>query len=140
MNRVILIGRLTRDPELNYTPNGVARTTFTLAVDRPYTNQQGEREADFIPVVVWRNAAEATAQYTKKGNLVAVEGRLEIRRYQTDYGENRSYTTVVANRVQFLSPKSQNGNNGNNPQENEPWDETRDDFEGIDISDDDLPF
>jgi len=86
LNRIILIGRLTRDPELRYTPNGVAVTTFTLAVDRPYTNQQGEREADFITIVTWRGLAETCANYLKKGRLTAVEGRLQIRNYENNEG------------------------------------------------------
>lgn len=84
MNRIILIGRLTRDPELRYTPNGVAVTTFTLAVDRPYSNQQGEREADFINIVTWRGLAETCANYLKKGRLTAAEGRLQIRNYENN--------------------------------------------------------
>ncbi len=79
LNRVILIGRLTRDPELRYTPAGVAVTQFTLAVDRPFTSQGGEREADFIPVVTWRQLAETCANYLRKGRLTAVEGRIQVR-------------------------------------------------------------
>ena len=140
MNKVILIGRLTRDPELRYTASGVARVTFILAVNRPFTNQQGMQEADFIPVIVWRKAAENTAEYVSKGNLVAVEGRLEVRKYQDNDGANRSYTVVVANRVQFLEPKreqkdSQGGHSA------DPFDGDVDPFnEPFDISDDNLPF
>lgn len=101
MNHVILIGRLTRDPELRYTPNGVAVANFTLAVDRPFTNQAGEREADFIPVVVWQKLAESCANYLGKGRLCAVAGRLQVRTYEQD-GQRRYITEVVAGSVQFL--------------------------------------
>jgi len=101
MNLVILIGRLTRDPELRHTPSGKPMASFTLAVDRPFTNQQGEREADFIDVVVWRRLAETVAEYTRKGSLVAVQGRLQIRSYEHD-GQRRRAAEVVANEVRFL--------------------------------------
>ncbi|NLW59401.1 MAG: single-stranded DNA-binding protein [Firmicutes bacterium] len=102
MNHVILIGRLTRDPELRYTPNGVAVANFTLAVDRPYTNQEGERETDFIPIVVWQKLAETCANHLHKGRLVAVDGRLQIRSYETQDGQRRRVAEVVAANVQFL--------------------------------------
>lgn len=102
MNHVILIGRLTRDPELRYTPNGVAVANFTLAVDRPYTNREGEREADFIPIVVWQKLAETCANHLHKGRLVAVDGRLQIRSYDTQDGQRRRVAEVVAANVQFL--------------------------------------
>jgi single-strand DNA-binding protein len=102
LNRVILIGRLTKDPDLRYTPNGVAVATFTLAVDRPFTNQQGERETDFIPIVVWRKLAEVCAQHLGKGRLVAIEGRIQVRTYDGNDGQRRWVTEVVANNVRFL--------------------------------------
>jgi single-strand DNA-binding protein len=102
LNRVILIGRLTRDPELRYTPNGVAVASFTLAVNRNYLNQQGEREADFIPIVVWQKQAENCANYLGKGSLVAVDGRLRVRTYDTKEGQRRWVTEVVAENVRFL--------------------------------------
>ena len=105
MNRIILIGRLTKDPELRYTPNGIAVASFTLAVDRPFLNQQGEREADFINIVVWRKQAENCANYLTKGQQVAVDGRLQIRTYDTQEGQRRWITEVVADRVQFLDKK-----------------------------------
>src|SRR5690554_2932468 len=86
MNVVVLVGRLVRDPELRYTPNGIAVGSFTLAVDRPFTNQQGEREADFIDVVVWRGLAETVAQHLQKGRMVAVHGRLQVRTFETADG------------------------------------------------------
>ena len=102
LNTVILIGRLVRDPELRYTPSGVAVTHFTLAVDRPFTNQQGEREADFIDVVCWRKLAETVANHLNKGRLVAVQGRLQIRSYETQDGQRRKAAEVVADTVRFL--------------------------------------
>ncbi|ADL08965.1 single-stranded DNA-binding protein [Thermosediminibacter oceani] len=114
MNKVILIGRLTKDPELRFTPaNGVAVATFTLAVDRPFINQKGEREADFIPVVVWRKLAETCANNLKKGRLVGVSGRLQVRSYDTPGGQRRWVTEVVADEVQFLDrPRSAEPNSG----------------------------
>lgn len=102
LNRIILIGRLTRDPELRYTANGVAVATFTLAVDRPFQNQQGQREADFIRIVVWQKLAEVCANNLGKGRLVAVEGRLQVRSYDTPEGQKRSISEVVAENVRFL--------------------------------------
>lgn len=100
LNKVVLIGRLTKDPELRYTTNGVPVTRFTLAVNRNYTNQQGEREADFIPIQAWRNA-ENCAKYLTKGRLVAVAGRIQTRSYEQD-GQRRYTWEVVADEVQFL--------------------------------------
>ena len=102
MNVVVLIGRLVRDPDLRYTPQGTAVGGFTLAVDRPFTNSQGEREADFIDVVVWRKLAETVAQHLDKGRLVAVQGRLQIRSYEDRDGSRRKAAEVVANEVRFL--------------------------------------
>lgn len=102
LNTVILIGRLTRDPELRYTPAGVAVGSFTIAVDRPFTNQQGQREADFIDVVLWRRLAETCASHLGKGRLVAVEGRLQIRSFETQEGQRRRVAEVVARTVRFL--------------------------------------
>ena len=103
MNKVILIGRLTRDPELRFTPaNGVAVATFTIAVDRPFLNQKGEREADFIKIVTWRKLAENCGNMLHKGRLVGVCGRLQVRSYETQDGQRRYVTEVVADEVQFL--------------------------------------
>lgn len=106
LNRIILIGRLVRDPELRFTPSGKAVCQFTLAVDRQYADQNGERQADFINIVVWGKAGESCAQYLAKGRLAAVDGRLQIRTYfgQKD-GEKRRATEVIAENVRFLSPK-----------------------------------
>lgn len=110
LNKVILIGRLTRDPELRHTANGIPVATFTLAVDRQFTNRQGEREADFIDIVVWQKLAETCANYLGKGRLVAVDGRLQIRSYDDKQGIRRKVSEVVANEVRFLdSPKDARG-------------------------------
>lgn len=111
MNRVVLVGRLTKDPELRYTPNGVAVATFTLAVNRTFTNAQGEREADFINIVVWKKAAENAANYLKKGSLAGVDGRVATRNYEGSDGKRVYVTEVVADSVQFLEPRN-SGNNG----------------------------
>lgn len=98
LNRVILIGRLTRDPELKYTPNGTAVCTFTLAIDRKFNKD----ETDFIDIVVWRGLAETCASYLGKGRLAAVEGRLQVRTYENQEGQKRKVTEVVADDVRFL--------------------------------------
>jgi single-strand DNA-binding protein len=105
VNRVILIGRLVRDPELRTLPSGQAITRFTLAVDRGFANGQGEREADFIDIVAWRTLAEQVAEHMRRGRLVGVEGRLQIRRYETAQGKRRKAAEVVADRVRFLDRK-----------------------------------
>ena len=101
-NRIILIGRLTRDPELRYVPSGAPVASFTLAVDRPFRDQQGNRETDFIDIVAWRKLAEQISQYMTKGRMVAVEGRLQIRSYETQDGQKRKVAEVVADGVRFL--------------------------------------
>lgn len=106
LNRIILIGRLTRDPELRYVPSGHPVAQFTLAVDRPFTNQAGERETDFIDIVAWRKLAEQVSQHLSKGRLVAVEGRLQIRSYETQDGQKRKVSEVVADGVRFLDRKA----------------------------------
>jgi single-strand DNA-binding protein len=130
LNRIVLIGRLTKDPELRYTPNGKAVAAFTLAVDRLFKNQAGEREADFINIVVWGAQAENTAKYLGKGKLAAIDGRLQIRSYDGQDGQRRWVTEVVADTVRFLSPKG-NSDNSFNPS---------DMGQEIDFSDDDIPF
>ena len=134
MNHIVLIGRLTRDPELRYTPNGTAVTNFDLAVERPTANHQGEREADFIRIIAWQKQAELCANYLKKGRLVAVEGRLQIRNYETQDGQKRRVAEVVANFVQFLD-KGRDDSAGSSPvAESHP----ADDMGGVNL--DDLPF
>ncbi|QOR66647.1 single-stranded DNA-binding protein [Cytobacillus suaedae] len=112
MNRVILVGRLTKDPELRYTPSGVAIATFTLAVNRTFTNQQGDREADFINCVVWRKPAENVANFLKKGSLAGVDGKLQTRNYEGQDGKRVYVTEVVAESVQFLEPRNSAGGSG----------------------------
>ncbi len=102
LNKIILIGRLVADPQLRYTQSGNAVTNFTLAVDRAFTNQSGEREADFIDIVAWRKQAEVCANHLTKGRLVAVEGSLQIRSYEDNNGIKRKAAEVVANNVRFL--------------------------------------
>ena len=164
MNKVILIGRLTKDPELRYTGSNRAVTQITVAVNRTFTNQNGEREADFINVVIWDKQAENVAKYLTKGRLVAVEGRIQTRNYDNNEGKKVYVTEVVALSVQFLESKGSNTNvnNSSNPfdnmvdtpntyapidepsKQNETVDVSKDPFESfgqsIDLSDDELPF
>lgn len=108
LNRVVLIGRLTREPDLRYTPNGVAVAKFTLAVDRRQVKDR-ERETDFIDIVVWQKLAETCANYLGKGRLVAVEGRLQIRSYDDNQGIRRKAAEVVAENVRFLDRAKEGG-------------------------------
>ena len=113
LNRIVLIGRLTRDPELRFTPNGHAVCSFTLAVDRPFTNQEGNRETDFINIVVWNKQGENCAQYLAKGRLAAVDGRLQMRSYDGNDGQRRYVTEVIADNVRFLSSRNEGNASGN---------------------------
>ena len=106
MNKVILVGNLTRDPELSETPNGVAVCRFSIAVSRDYANSDGTRETDFFNITVWRGRAENCGKYLKKGNKVAVVGSLQNRSYEDKDGIKRNVTDVVASEVEFLTPKS----------------------------------
>ncbi len=115
MNRVILIGRLTADPELRYTNSGTAVASFTLAVDRARKNQQGEREADFVNIVVWQKQAETCAQYLNKGRMAGVDGRLQIRSYENSEGRKVRVAEVVAEHVHFLDKSD-----GVNPPSGQP--------------------
>jgi single-strand DNA-binding protein len=107
MNKVWLIGRLVANPQLRYTKSGLAVATFTLAVDRDFLSESGEREADFIDIVTWRKQAEAVANHLSKGRLVAVEGRLQIRSYDDQNGIRRKAAEVIANEVKFLDRPKQ---------------------------------
>lgn len=138
LNRAVLIGRLTRDPELRYTPTGVATTGFTLAVNRSYKTQNGEYEADFIPIVTWRQLAEHCAQYLAKGKLVAVDGRIQTRHYDNNEGRRVYVTEVVADNVRFLEPKGQRNETTESP--NSDYDPFAYGSNPVDIPDDDLPF
>ncbi len=165
MNKVFLIGRLTRDPELRYTGSNVAVASFTIAVNRTFTNQSGEREADFISVVVWRKQAENVKNYLSQGSQVAIDGRIQTRTYDDNEGKRRYVTEVVADNVEFLGGKNPNNNSSNTnnqaPRETQPTSEpTPYDFgdneevkgtdiennpfadfgSSIEISDDELPF
>lgn len=102
VNRIVLVGRLTRDPEFSYTPSGVAVVKFGIAVDRVSKSESGEREADFVNIVAWRKTAEFVRDYLRKGRLVAVDGRLQIRQYTAQDGSRRSATEVIADSVQGL--------------------------------------
>lgn len=131
LNEVILIGRLTRDPELRYTKNNTPAANFTVASDRPFKTN-GQQEADFIPVIAWRKSAENCAKYLKKGSLVAVTGRIQTRRYMVD-DQTRYITEVVANTVKFLP----SGKRQETPLPEEPPGQ---DFYPIEEDDDELPF
>ncbi|MEK5040638.1 single-stranded DNA-binding protein [Sporosarcina sp. FSL K6-3457] len=106
INRVVLVGRLTKDPELKYTQTGVAVTRFTLAVNRTFSNQSGEREADFINCVTWRKQAENTANFLRKGSLTGIEGRIQTSSFDGQDGKRVFMTEVVADSVQFLEPRN----------------------------------
>ena len=106
LNRVVLVGRMTRDPELRRTANGTPVASFTLAMNRNFSSQNGERQADFIPCVVWNKAAENTAKYCSKGSLVGVEGRLRSRSYDNAQGQKVYVVEVVCDSVQFLETRA----------------------------------
>ena len=105
INRIVLIGRLTANPELRFTTNNTAVTSFTLAVDRNFKNEDGNKEADFINIVAWNKKAELIHQYVQKGDLIGVIGRLQVRKYQNERGENRHATEVVLEEIEFLKSK-----------------------------------
>ncbi|MCJ0933657.1 single-stranded DNA-binding protein [Mammaliicoccus sciuri] len=113
INRVVLVGRLTKEPEYRVTPSGVQVATFTLAINRTFTNQNGERQADFINCVVFRTPAENVNKYLNKGNLAGVEGRIQSRSYENNEGKRVFVTEVVCDSVQFLEPKSNNQHQSN---------------------------
>ena len=156
MNKVFLIGRLTRDPELRYTSSNIAVATFSIAVDRNFSNAAGEREADFINIVVWRKQAENVKNYMHKGSQVAIDCRIQTRSYDDTDGKKRYVTEVVADNVQFLDSKgSRDASAPTSAPEPTPYDfasqpepKTTDvkndpfaDFgNNIEISDDYLPF
>ena len=154
INQVALTGRLTRDIEVKYTQNGTAVASFTLAVDRNFTNADGEREVDFINCVIWRKSAENLAKYTHKGSLIGVQGRLQVRSYDNRDDQHVSTTEAVIDNFAFLQSRNQQDSHQspqeqhNAPQQNVTQSQqTRqtppDPFasnEQLDISDDDLPF
>ena len=109
MNKVFLIGNLTRDPELTETPSGVATCRFSIAVNRNYTSQDGERQTDFFNCTAWRGQAETIARYTKKGNKVAVTGSIQLRNYEDNQGVKRTAVDIIVQDVEFLTPKASDG-------------------------------
>jgi single-strand DNA-binding protein len=143
LNRIVLIGRLTNDPELRYTNSGTAVASFTLAVERP-KSQNRDKETDFINIVVWQKQAEACAQYLHKGRLAAVDGRLQIRSYDNREGQKVRVAEVVAESVRFLERGDSGGQGASNAQQPKPARQFEDDpfadDQQIDINDDDLPF
>lgn len=168
INRVVLVGRLTRDPDLRVTQSNISISNFNIAVNRPFTDQNGERGADFINCIAFRKIAENVNKYLRKGSLVGVDGRIQTRNYENKEGQRVYVTEVVADSVQFLEPKGSGNNQPNNnsadrysgansqrygptpggetrgqaPQQNRPVEENP--FNGsdgpVDIDDDDLPF
>ena len=145
MNRTVLVGRLTKDVDLRYTQSGKAVANFTLAVNRPFKNAQGDTDADFIMCQSWGKQAENLAQYMGKGSQIGVDGRIQTRNYENDQGQRVYVTEVVADSVQFLEPKKQ----GNQQNQQQPQQQTHKpsyteqepkNLEPLDISDDDLPF
>jgi len=109
LNRIVLIGRLTADPELRYTGSGIPVANFRIAVDRPFSSSSGERQTDFINIVAWRQRAEFAANYLTKGRLVAVDGRLQIREWTTQDGQRRQTAEVVADEVRGLERRREEG-------------------------------
>ncbi|HEM3333308.1 TPA: single-stranded DNA-binding protein [Streptococcus suis] len=131
INNVVLVGRMTRDAELRYTPSNQAVATFTLAVNRNFKNQDGEREADFINVVIWRQQAENLANWVKKGALIGVTGRIQTRSYDNQQGQRVYVTEVVAESFQLLESRGQQSNSQDGSFGNSS---------PMDIQDEDLPF
>ncbi|QMP81562.1 single-stranded DNA binding protein [Staphylococcus phage SAP3] len=146
LNRVVLVGRLTKDPEFRTTPSGVDVSTFTLAVNRNFKSKDGEQQADFINCVVFRKQAENVKNFLSKGSLAGVDGRMQSRSYENQEGRRVYVTEVVCDSVQFLEPK--NNNQQNNQQQNgqtqignNPFANGMQNANGpIEINDDDLPF
>ncbi len=146
MNKVILVGRLTRDPEVKNTTTGKAVATFTLAVDRRFKNKDGQKEADFVPIVVWGRQAEIVGQYLSKGSQIGVSGRLQVRSYDAQDGQRRYVTEVVADEVTFLSTSNRKESSGGYQQAPAPRSDNNTSAMGLDedfhlmADDDDVPF
>ncbi|MBS9338366.1 single-stranded DNA-binding protein [Fructobacillus sp. M2-14] len=147
INRVVLIGRLTRDVEVKYTQSGIAVGSFNLAVQRGFKNDNGDRESDFINAVIWRKAAENFANFTGKGALVAIEGRLATRNYENQQGQRVYVTEVNVDNFSLLENKAEaekrrqnNGTSGGQQQKQQASDNPFAGQQGVNISDDDLPF
>lgn len=143
INNTVLAGRLTKDPDLKYTASGSAVATFTLAVNRNFTNAEGNREADFINCVIWRKPAETMANYAHKGTLIGITGRIQTRSYDNQQGQKVFVTEIVAENFQLLEKKSDNQQGGQQNQQSQQARPQNDPFAKstqVDISDDDLPF
>ena len=151
INNVTLVGRLTKDPDLRYTQSGTAVGQFTLAVNRNFTNQQGDREADFINCVIWRKAAESFANYARKGTLIGLTGRIQTRNYDNQQGQRVYVTEIVVENFQLLESKEVNDQRRSSKPDQatfdkqatekpDPLDPFSKDVSPIDISDDDFPF
>ena len=154
INNVVLVGRITKDADLRYISNGDAVATFTLAVNRQFTNQAGEREADFINCVIWRKSAENFANFTRRGALVGITGRIQTRNYEGNDGKRVYITEVVADNFTLLEPKQTTEQRPRESTRERQQEQKRSNFndfnntpdpfgshgESIDISDDDLPF
>lgn len=148
INRVVLVGRLTRDVDLRYTQSGNAVGQFNIAVNRNFTNASGDREADFINCIIWRKSAENLSNFTHKGSLVGIDGRLQTRNYENKEGQRVYVTEVVVDNFSLLDSKASGGASDtqsanrtqNKPQQNNQSDPFANTGQPIDISDDDLPF
>ena len=141
LNKIFLMGRLTRDPELRRTGSGTAVTSFSLAVDRDFKGQNGEKETDFIDVVAWRNTAEFVSKYFSKGRMAVVEGRLQTRKWQDKEGNNRVSVEVIADNVYFGDSKSEGGSRPNSTTSYAaPATGNNNDFAEIGEEDGELPF
>ncbi|EOF4146885.1 TPA: single-stranded DNA-binding protein [Streptococcus pyogenes] len=140
INNIVLVGRMTKDAELRYTASQVAVATFTLAVNRRFKEQNGEREADFINCVIWRQSAENLANWAKKGDLIGVTGRIQTRNYENQQEQRVYVTEVVAESFQMLESRNSQQQSG---QDNSSQNDNSQPFGNsnpMDISDDDLPF
>lgn len=142
LNSVVLVGRLTKDPELRYTPSNQAVATFSLAVNRNFKSQNGEREADFINCVIWRQQAENLTNWGKKGALIGITGRIQTRNYENQQGQRVYVTEVVAENFQLLEFNKQNDQNQTQSHSHQPNFGRNEPMQSspMDISDDDLPF
>lgn len=138
LNVVALMGRLTRDPEMRKTPQGVSVASFTVAVDRSFVKQGEERQADFIDIVCWRNTAEFVCKYFQKGSMIALNGSIQTRTYQDKNGNNRKAFEIVADNVHFAGEKKDGGAQGGGSPHYE--EKKNDDFAVIDEGEEDLPF
>ena len=145
INNITLVGRLTKDADLRYTSDGAATATFSLAVNRPFKSASGEREADFINCVIWRKNAENFANFTRKGSLVGITGRIQTRNYENKEGQRVYVTEVVAENFALLESKKDGASNGqtgqsNNRSSHQPSDPFNSHSEPYSINSDDLPF